>query len=116
MFAGGPTFTRCEQYGWKYLITLQEGDLPSVHQDFEALTQLAPEKRLHFTPSSYPPVTQDFRWMNDLPYVDTAQQAHRLAVIDCLETAPQVGGQAVLGRQNILPTPWLTERHGYDPT
>ena len=30
--------------------------------------------------------------------------------------AKQVGGQAVLGRQNILPTPWLTERHGYDPT
>ena len=29
---------------------------------------------------------------------------------------PEVGGQAVLGRQNILPTPWLTERHGYDPT
>ena len=28
----------------------------------------------------------------------------------------QVGGQAVLGIQNILPTPWLTERHGYDPT
>ena len=25
----------------------------------------------------------------------------------------EVGGQAVLGRQNILPTPWLTERHGY---
>ena len=28
----------------------------------------------------------------------------------------EVGGQAVLGRQNISPTPWLTERHGYDPT
>ena len=28
----------------------------------------------------------------------------------------KVGGQAVLGRQNISPTPWLTERHGYDPT
>ena len=27
-----------------------------------------------------------------------------------------VGGQAVLGRQNISPTRWLTERHGYDPT
>ena len=24
--------------------------------------------------------------------------------------------QAVLGRQLELPTPWLTERHGYDPT
>ena len=28
----------------------------------------------------------------------------------------EVGGQAVLGRQLELPTPWLTERHGYDPT
>ncbi len=28
----------------------------------------------------------------------------------------QVGGQAVLGRQLIDSTPWLTERHGYDPT
>ena len=27
-----------------------------------------------------------------------------------------VGGQAVLGRQQWAPTPWLTERHGYDPT
>ena len=28
----------------------------------------------------------------------------------------QVGGQAVLGRQLQTATPWLTERHGYDPS
>ncbi|WP_317954279.1 hypothetical protein [Staphylococcus sp. NWU MK-U1] len=28
----------------------------------------------------------------------------------------KVGGQAVLGRQVQSSTPWLTERHGYDPT
>ena len=28
---------------------------------------------------------------------------------------PEVGGQAVLGRQSAYATPWLTERHGYDP-
>ena len=28
----------------------------------------------------------------------------------------EVGGQAVLGRQHVSRTPWLTERHGYDPT
>ena len=33
LYAGGPTFTICEQAGWKYLITLQDGDLPSVHRD-----------------------------------------------------------------------------------
>ena len=92
LFAGGPTFTRCEQYGWKYLITLQDDDLPSVHQDFEALMTLAPDQQLHFTPSGYPPVPQAFRWMNDLSYLDTEQQAHTLAVIECLETE-QIDGQ-----------------------
>ena len=31
-------------------------------------------------------------------------------------TRQKVGGQAVLGRQSAYATPWLTERHGYDPT
>ncbi len=37
-----------------------------------------------------------------------------LLILD--EPTNQVGGQAVLGRQPPIPTPWLTERHGYDPT
>ncbi len=28
----------------------------------------------------------------------------------------EVGGQAVLGRQKLLTTPWPTERHGNEPT
>jgi hypothetical protein len=102
LYAGGPTFTRCERYGWKYLITLQDGDLPSVHQDFAALTKLAPENRLHFTPSRYPPASQDFRWMNDLPYVDTEHHAHNLSVIDCLET------RAVDGQPKTTRFRWVT--------
>jgi hypothetical protein len=91
LFAGGPTFTRCEEYGWKYLITLQDGDLPSVHQDFEALTQLVPENHLRFTPSGYPPTPQVYRWMNDLSYLDTEQRTHSLSVIECLETSTVKG-------------------------
>ena len=33
-----------------------------------------------------------------------------------LSAGGEVGGQAVLGRQSAYATPWLTERHGYDPT
>ncbi len=36
--------------------------------------------------------------------------------VDFNELMSQVGGQAVLGRQLGLSTPWHTERHGYDPT
>ena len=33
-----------------------------------------------------------------------------------MRSTREVGGQAVLGRQSLVSTPWLTERHGYDPT
>ncbi len=33
-----------------------------------------------------------------------------------LKISEKSEGQAVLGRQDSLTTPWLTERHGYDPT
>lgn len=92
LYAGGPTFTRCEQYGWQFLITLQDDDLPSLQREFEALLPLAPENHLHFTPRDYPPVQQAFCWMNDLNYVDTEHRAHTLAVIACDETKP-VDGQ-----------------------
>ncbi len=95
LYAGGPTFTTCARYGWKYLITLQDGDLPSVHRDFEALLPLAPENHLRFTPSAYPPTPQELHWMNDLAYVDTQHQPHTLAVINCRET-PLVEGQPKL--------------------
>ena len=91
LYAGGPTFTCCEHYGWKYLITLQEGDLPSVHRDFAALLPLAPENHLRFTPSGYPPTPQEFHWINDLAYVDTHQHPHTVAVIDCHESHPVEG-------------------------
>ncbi|MDE9387426.1 KfrA protein, partial [Pseudomonas aeruginosa] len=45
-----------------------------------------------------------------------AAEAHRMAERLTAAQAEQVGGQAVLGRQSRRPTPWLTERHGYDPT
>ena len=35
---------------------------------------------------------------------------------ECRQQSSEVGGQAVLGRQLQTATPWLTERHGYDPT
>ncbi len=40
----------------------------------------------------------------------------RLPVYRWLTAPIEVGGQAVLGRQEKNTTPWLTERHGYDPT
>ena len=40
----------------------------------------------------------------------------RSAVWGHVEEVLTSRGQAVLGRQHVSPTPWLTKRHGYDPT
>ena len=46
-----------------------------------------------------------------------------LMLLQCLtdkvlhqEPSPKSEAKAVLGRQSAYATPWLTERHGYDPT
>ena len=33
-------------------------------------------------------VTQDYRWVNTIPYVDSENRHHTLAVLECLETKP----------------------------
>jgi len=92
LFAGGPTFTLCQRYGWKYIIVLQEGDLPSVHEEFNALTRLAPENHLRFHTGLQSRTQQDFRWVNDIAYVDSQRREHSLAVVECLESEPEGDG------------------------
>ena len=103
LFAGGPTLARCERYDWKYLIVLQEKDLPTVHQEFEALCQLAPENRLHFQTGPQGRIQQDFRWINEILYEDSTRREHTVSVIECIETQTHSDGPRQTTRYK-----WLT--------
>jgi hypothetical protein len=106
LFAGGPTFALCEKYHWKYFVVLQEDDLSSVHEEFEALMPLAPEHHLRFQPSDRYRVQQDFRWMNDISYLDSENREHTVAVLECLETRPDAHGKLQTTRFK-----WITNFH-----
>ena len=95
LYAGGPTFALCQKYRWKHIIVLQEGDLSSVHQEFEALLHLAPDNHLRFlpAPSADTVVQQDFRWVNEIAYVDTERREHTVSVLECLETTRDEDGR-----------------------
>jgi hypothetical protein len=93
LFAGGPTFTLCERYSWKYMIVLQEDDLPSVNEEFNALLPLAPENHLRFRTGPQNKTQQDYRWINDISYVDSKRNEHSLAVIECLESKSKTKGK-----------------------
>ena len=93
LFAGGPTLALWEKNNWKYFVVLQEDDLPSVHEEFELLMPLAPENHLRFRTGVQREIQQDFRWMNDVSYVDTERREHILSVLECLETRPDSKGE-----------------------
>jgi DDE_Tnp_1-associated len=92
LFAGGPTFQLCRDYGWHYVIVLQQGDLPSVHQEFAALARLAPDQSLKLRTGPQAEVRQSFRWVNQIDYRDTQARAHQLSVLTCHETTPEAEG------------------------
>jgi hypothetical protein len=93
LFAGGPTFSICEKHRWKYLIVLQEDDLPSVQQQFNPLLDCFPENHIRFRPSDQYKTAQDFDWINDIEYVDSENTEHMVSVIRCLETKPDSKGE-----------------------
>jgi hypothetical protein len=93
LFAGGPTFDLCRRYGWKFMIVLKDVDLPSVNEEFEALSKLQPESRLVWRTGKQAQIKQAFRWADDIAYTDSEKKEHTLSVIECLETKPDKEGQ-----------------------
>jgi hypothetical protein len=93
LFDGGPTMTICEDYGWKFMIVNKKGDIPYISDEFEALLPLAPENRLRFYTGTQNEIQQDYRWINDISYVDSKDDEHTVAVLECLETKPNSDGE-----------------------
>lgn len=87
LFAGGPTFSICEQNHWKYIIALKDDHLTSVNEEFESLSKLAPEDRTHLNlKQNHQLIRQKYRWANNIYYQDSNNQEHHLNVLECLET------------------------------
>lgn len=88
LFAGGPTFQLCNNYGWKFMIVLKDHDLPSVNEEFAVLVKLQRQNRLSWCTGKNAQVKQAFQWVKDILYVDSQSIQHTLSVIECLETKP----------------------------
>lgn len=88
LFAGGPTFQLCRDYGWHFMITLTDKDLPSVNQEFDQLAPLQPNNKLTWHSGKRSEITQRIRWVDDISYVDSLKKEHTLSIIECKETRP----------------------------
>lgn len=92
LYACGPVFQICTDYDWKCMIILTDDDLPSVNQEFRALSALQPGNRLSWRTGKKGEIRQDFRWVDDILYTDSEKREHTLHVIECVETKPNRQG------------------------
>jgi len=68
-------FAICRKNDWRFLITLKEGSLPSVWNEFQTLRQLVPQNRRRVVVDN---VAYDYAWVDDIPYGN-----YKLNVLEC---------------------------------
>jgi hypothetical protein len=98
LFAGGPVMSICEDYDWKFMIVHKEKDIPYIHKEFEALLRLAPENHLRARTGPQREIKQDYRWINDISYLDSKDDEHTVGVLECLEEEPDSDRQLKITR------------------
>ena len=132
LFACGPVFKICSQNNWKFMIVLKDRDLPSVIEEFHALSALQHKNRLSWHDGNKKDIKQDFRWVDQIPYTESAKNEHTLHVIECVETKPDKHKTHVrkqwkwvtnlkLSPSNVIPlanqagrTRWKIENQGFN--
>ena len=103
LYAIGPVFEICENYNWKFMICLSDDQLSTVNEEFEALCEASPENHLHWLQGQKSEIRQDFRWANDIDYIDSKKHKHALSVLECKDVRP---GDS--GNEKITKFKWVT--------
>ena len=88
LFAGGPTFQLCRDYDWRYMITLQEADLPQVHRSYELVRSQTPQNHKQVRLGPQQEITQELYWARQIAYRDSQDRQHALHVLVCQERKP----------------------------
>lgn len=103
LFAGGPTFQLCQDYDWRYMITLQDADLPQVHRSYDLVRSQTPENHKQICLGQQQEILQKFHWARQIDYLDSQDRHHVLNVLVCKETRPTQSADT-----NSTTFKWLT--------
>jgi hypothetical protein len=103
LYAGGPTFQLCADYNWRYLIVLQDKDLPNVHRTYHAVLPHVPENHKRLLLGTQRETVQDYRWVKGIAYTDSQERHHNLNMVVCQESKPNH-----LKKRSTTTFKWLT--------
>jgi hypothetical protein len=78
LYACGAGFQLAKDFKASFVTVFKEGSIPTLWQEFQTLLQLCPENRLEVTEEGW---RHEYRWVDELPYVDSEQRAWQLKAI-----------------------------------
>ena len=86
LYGCGRAFALCQQHRWHFVVTFKEGGTPELWREFQALLKLCPQQKRSLT---LPDKTRRvYRWVEQLPYLDSEKRSWTLGAMVCEETAP----------------------------
>jgi hypothetical protein len=84
LYATGPVISRCNEYGWDYMISLKQKCLTTVWEDFNGLRKIETNNTLEV---QWGQRQQEFNWSNDLEYIyGKNHKKLNLNLVTCRET------------------------------
>jgi len=93
LFASGPVMSRCRDYGWRFMIVLQDASLPQVWQEYQGLRRLlGKEDRLS---QRWADRQQLFEMVNDIDYRygDNERKRVTIHLVVCQESWQEVNAE-----------------------
>jgi len=86
LYGCGPVFALAQQFGWSFVVTFKEGRTPGLGREFQALLPECPEnvRKREWADGR----VQEFRWVRQLDYADSAGRRWQLNALQCPETTP----------------------------
>jgi len=84
LYASGPVMSRCNSFGWEYMITLKRGCLKSVWEDYDGLRKIDKCNTLKYTADLGR--KQTLNWSNGIEYIYGGNNRKvNLNVVTCRE-------------------------------
>jgi hypothetical protein len=87
LWACGRSFQIAQDNHWAFVFTFKEGRLPALWQEFQRLLREVPQQVV--TVECANGTRQEYRWVNALDFVDSAQRSWKLNALQCRETKPE---------------------------
>ena len=107
LYPNGPVLERCRDYGWQFMMVLQDDSLPSVWQEFHGLQKIEKQNRF---PYKWGNRRQQFRWVNNIDYRwgDKERKRHTLHVVVCEECWEEIDPNTAEPVQRCSRHAWIS--------